>query len=409
MNLIEIFRFALRGLSSNKLRTSLTTLGIAIGVSSVIILLAVGNGSSKAVQAGIERLGTNTITIQSNRGGFGFGRNSASLASTSQPLTVGDAVALSNPTSAPHVKQAAPVTSANNTSCSYGSNTSTPGTFYGTWPSWFEASNTPLQNGSYFNNDDVTQGRHVAVIGKTTVSDLFGMDNPIGKEIKCGSVKFSVIGVAAVKGSNGFQDGDSLVVAPLTVVQRGITGYNSVQSIVVQAKNAAVQNDAQNEINTIMDARHKIKNVNNRDYRTLNQAQLLNATSSSNKVFTVLLGMVAAISLLVGGIGITNIMLVTVIERTREIGIRKAIGAPKHAILSQFLVEATILSLFGGAIGVIGGLIGSHFKIVGVQPVIIPASVALAFAVSVVIGLFFGGYPASRAASLRPIEALRHE
>jgi putative ABC transport system permease protein len=158
-----------------------------------------------------------------------------------------------------------------------------------------------------------------------------------------------------------------------------------------------------------MDSQHKIKNTNNRDYRTLNQASLLQTTSSSNSVFTVLLGMVAAISLLVGGIGITNIMLVTVIERTREIGIRKAIGAPKRAIMTQFLIEATILSLVGGVIGVIGGFAGSHFKIVGVQPIIIPASVFLAFGVSILIGVFFGGYPASRAASLRPIEALRYE
>ena len=408
MSITEIVRFALRGLNSNKLRTSLTTLGIAIGVSSVIILLAVGNGSSKAVQAGIERLGTNTITIQSNRGGFGFNRRNAALATSSQPLTVGDAVALSNSSKAPHIKQAAPISSTNST-CSYSGNTSTPGTFYGTWPSWFEASNTPIATGTYFSNDDVTEGRKVAVIGKTVVTDLFNGENPLNKQIKCGSLTLTVIGVTATKGSSGFQDGDSLVVAPLTTIQRGLTGYNNLNSIVVQAKSAAVQTDAQNEINTILDARHKVKNVNNRDYRTLNQAQLLTTTSSNNKVFTVLLGMVAAISLLVGGIGITNIMLVTVVERTREIGIRKAIGAPKRAIMFQFLVEATILSLVGGLIGVVGGFIGSHFKIVGVQPAIIPASVFLAFGVSVLIGLFFGGYPASRAASLRPIEALRHE
>ena len=408
MSIFEIIRFALRGLSSNKLRTTLTTLGIAIGVSSVIILLAVGNGSSLAVQAGIEKLGTNTITIQSNRGGFGLSRQSAARATSSQPLTVGDAVALSDSKSAPDIKQVAPITSAQS-SCTFDGNSITPGTFNGTWPSWFEASNTPIKTGSYFNNDDVTEARRVAVVGKTIVTDLFNGVNPIGKEMKCGSLSLTVIGVTDTKGSTGFQDGDSLVVAPLTTIQRALTGYNNISSIVVQAKSAKVQDAAQTEINDILDARHKIKNVNNRDYRTLNQAQLLTTTSSSNKVFTVLLGMVAAISLLVGGIGITNIMLVTVVERTREIGIRKAIGAPKRAILTQFLVEATILSLVGGVIGVVGGFIGSHFKIVGVQPVIIPASVFLAFGVSVLIGLFFGGYPASRAASLRPIEALRHE
>ena len=408
MSIFEIIRFAIRGLNSNKLRTTLTTMGIAIGVSSVIILLAFGNGSSKAVQAGIEKLGTNTITIQSNRGGFGGGRASASRSASSKPLTIGDAAALSDPIKAPDIKQAAPVASTN-TTCTFGTNSSTPGTFNGTWPAWFEASNTSVSKGSYFTNEDVTEGRRVAVIGNTIVTDLFTGVNPIGQVMRCGGIPFTIIGVTDKKGSNGFQDGDSLVVAPLTAVQRSLTGYNNLQSIVVQAKSAKVQDLAQTEINTIMDAQHKVKNVNNRDYRTLNQASLLATTSSSSSVLTVLLGMIAGISLLVGGIGITNIMLVTVVERTREIGIRKAIGAPKRAIMTQFLIEATILSLVGGFLGVLGGLIGSKFKIVGVQPIIIPSSVFLAFGVSVFIGLFFGSYPASRAASLRPIEALRYE
>ena len=406
MNILEIVRFALRGLTTNKLRTALTTLGIAIGVASVIILIAVGNGSSKQIQASIDKLGTNTITIASTRGGFG--RRAAAAGTSTKPLTVADAVALSSPVNAPDIKQAAPVTSASGT-CTVGTSSTTPATFYGTWPSWFEASNTTVQKGSYFTNDDIVQGRHVAVIGATTASDLFGTDNPIGQTMRCSGIPFTIIGISSVKGSSGFQDGDSLVVAPLTAVQRSLTGYNNLASIVVEAKSAKVQDLAQTEINTIMDAQHRIKNINKRDYRTLNQASLLATSNSNSSVFTVLLGVVAAISLLVGGIGITNIMLVTVIERTREIGIRKAIGAPKGAILSQFLIEATILSLVGGGIGVVMGYIGSHFKIIGIQPVIVPSSVILAFGVSVLIGLFFGGYPASRAASLRPIEALRYE
>ena len=406
MNLLEIIRFAFRGLTINRLRTFLTTLGICIGVSSVIILIAVGNGSSKAVQASLDRLGTNSIQVRS--GNFGFGTRARSVANNTKPLTVDDAVALVDPVAAPDVKQAAPAMNANAT-CVNGSNTSTPSTFSGTWPSYFEASNTAIAKGSYFTNDDVTQGRRVAVIGNTTATDLFGTESPLGQTIRCGGIQFTVIGTTEIKGSSGFQDGDSLFLAPITAVQNSITGYQPLSSIIVEAKTSKGTADAQTEIQAILDTRHKVKNTSSRDYRLFNQATLLATSSSSSAVFTTLLGAVAAISLLVGGIGITNIMLVTVIERTREIGIRKAIGAPKRAILSQFLIEATILSLVGGALGVIVGFIGSHFTIVGVKPVIVPASVFLAFGVSVLIGLFFGGYPASRAASLRPIEALRHE
>ncbi|MEI6648970.1 MAG: ABC transporter permease [Actinomycetes bacterium] len=406
MNFLEILRFAFRGLTINRLRTFLTTLGIMIGVSSVIILTAVGNGSSKAVQSSLDRLGTNSIQVRSGSGGFGL--RARAVSNNTKPLTVDDAVALINPTQAPDIKSAAPVMNANAT-CVNGTSTSTPATFSGTWPTYFEASNTAIAKGVYFSNDDVTQGRRVAVIGNTTATELFGTDNPIGQTVRCGGIPFTIIGTTEVKGSSGFQDGDSLFLAPITAVQNSLTGYQPLSTIIVEAKSAKTTDAAQTEIQTILDARHKVKSSASRDYRLFNQATLLATSSSSSKVFTVLLAAVAGISLLVGGIGITNIMLVTVIERTREIGIRKAIGAPKRAILSQFLIEATILSLVGGALGVLGGLVGSHFTIVGVKPVIMPSSIFLAFGVSVLIGLFFGGYPASRAASLRPIEALRYE
>jgi putative ABC transport system permease protein len=412
MNLRENLKFAFGGLTTNKLRTALTTMGIMIGVMSVIVLIAVGNGSSKAVQQSLNRLGTNAIQVRPGARGFGgggfAGARSRGNNNSGMPLTVDDANALLDPINAPDVKQVSPIMNAN-TTCALGTATTTPSTFSGVWPTYFEAANVQIATGSYFTADDVQQGRHVAIIGNTTATELFGTDNPLGQTVRCGGIPFKIIGTTTIKGSNGFQDGDSLFLAPITAVESSLTGYTGLSSIIVEAKTADGTTNAQNEITSILNTRHRITTGKSSDFQTFNQASLLATSQSSSKTFTVLLGVVAGISLLVGGIGITNIMLVTVIERTREIGIRKAIGAPKRVILGQFLTEATILSLLGGLMGVLGGLIGSHFTIAGTKPIIVPSSVLLAFGVSILIGVFFGGYPASRAASLRPIEALRHE
>jgi putative ABC transport system permease protein len=407
MNFLEIIRFAVRGLSANRLRSGLTTLGILIGVASVIILTAVGNGSSQQIQKNIQRLGTNSLTIQTGGGG-GFGRRARGGASTAKPLTIADAVALSNKTTAPSIKSVSPVATANVT-CAYEGSSSAPQNFVGTWPSYFEASNDVVSKGTYFSNADVVQGKHVIILGQTMVDNLYGTVDPLNTQIICGGQPYTVIGVLTKKGSTGFQDADSIAIAPLSTVQQTLTGYGSVDSIIVEAVSATATDTAQTEISAILNERHKIMNAAKADYRIFNQASLLTATSSNSAVFTVLLSSVAAICLLVGGIGITNIMLVSVTERTREIGIRKAIGAPRGAILGQFLVEATLLSLIGGIAGVVVGIIGSHFQIVGVTPVVVPSSVVLSFCISVAIGLFFGSYPANRAASLKPIEALRYE
>ena len=279
----------------------------------------------------------------------------------------------------------------------------------GTFPSYFEASNSPVDKGTYFTKSDVEQNRKVIVIGRTVATDLFGSVNPVGKQIQVGGTTFTVVGVLADKGSSGFQDANDVAIVPLTTVQQNLTGYGPVNTILIEATSPTTVTAAQAEVSAILDRQLGVTDPTNTPYQILNQAQLLTASSNTTHTFTVLLGAVAAISLLVGGIGITNIMLVTVTERTREIGIRKAVGARRGAILGQFLAEATILSVIGGALGVFAGVIGSRFTVIGVQPVLVPGSILLAFGVSLAVGLFFGSYPANRAATLRPVEALRYE
>ncbi|TGN81274.1 FtsX-like permease family protein [Streptomyces bauhiniae] len=418
MNPFEILRFALRGLGANKLRSGLTTLGILIGVGAVILLVAVGNGSSRQIQDSIARLGAGALTVStSTTGQGGAGRQAGPGAAGGQQtgtgprtqarkLTVEDAKALVDPVSTPSVESASPVVNASSQTTTYLTASHSIGQFVGSDSAYFKANNKTLRRGSLFTAAQVASGAKVAVIGQTVAEELFGRVDPIGKRMNVNGAFFTVIGVLAESGSSssGFQDADDTAIAPYTAVQGTLTSYGALSQIVVQAKTPDAVDAAQAEVTTVLDQRHGTT-----DFQVFNQASLQSAAAESSETFTVLLGAVAAISLLVGGIGVTNIMLVTVTERTREIGIRKAIGAPRGAILGQFITEATILSLIGGVLGVVAGVVSSRFEIVGVQPVIAPWSIGLALGVSVVIGLFFGSYPANRAASLRPIEALRHE
>ena len=408
----ENMRIALQGIASNKMRAALTMLGILIGVAAVILVVAVGNGSSKAVQSRIQALGTNTLLVTAG-GGFGGGRGARNGTQSQRiGITPQDITALQNPVNAPDIKALSPVRTDSSVTATYQGSTYTPSQFIGVLPAYTQIRNYPVASGRFLSQDDQNNNAKVAVLGTTAVTNLFGSAtaNPIGAQIQFNATTLTVVGVLKSKGSNGFQDQDDIVMIPLSTMEESFTGsttpYNQLS---VEAKSPGSTNAAQAEILATLDADHHLTGTSSTQFNVLNQSSLLQTTSANTHTFTVLLAAVAAISLLVGGIGVMNIMLVTVTERTREIGIRKAIGARKPDILSQFLVEAVLLSLLGGLLGVAGGLIGSHFKIDGTKPVIIPISVVLAFGVSLLVGLFFGIYPANRAASLRPIDALRYE
>jgi len=407
MTLFETLSSAFRGITANKLRSSLTLLGVMIGVAAVILLLAVGNGSSQQINNLITQLGTNTLTVRAG-GGFGFNGGNASGDDSTKKLTLDVANRLAH-SGLGHVDAVVPQVDTSLTVSSTSTSEDSV-SLIGTTPNYFTVTTSKVGSGAAFTTADVTSAAKVAVIGSTIATELFPTGSALGQTISVDGTPFTVVGILATQSSVAIQDPNSVVIAPISRVQRSYTGFGAISTMTVEATSSADVPAAQGEVEVMPDqllAYDPNTSTASAPYTITDQTQLLQTAAASAQSLTVLLGAVAAISLLVGGIGVTNVMLVTVTERTREIGIRKALGATRPAILGQFLVEAATLTLLGGLLGVVAALIGAQFEINGTQPIVLGYSVPLALGVSVAIGVFFGVYPAARAAAMRPIQALR--
>lgn len=406
MNTINLLKIAIRALANNKLRGFLTMLGIIIGVASVITMLAIGQGSKKSIQAEISEMGSNMIMIHPGGDMVGGVRQDASSMET---LKLKDYEDIINET-----RYVAAVSASVNSSgqAIYGSNNA-PTTVYGISPDYMEIRRYKVEEGEMFTEKDVTTAAKVCVIGKTIVDNLFtNGENPVGKIIRFQKIPFRVIGVLESKGYNTMgMDQDDMILAPYTTVQKRLLAITHLQEIVCSALQEQYTEQAMDEISEILRRNHKLKQGDDDDFTIRSQQELSNMLTNTTDMLTVLLAAVAGISLLVGGIGIMNIMYVSVTERTREIGLRMSIGAKGIDILAQFLIESILISVTGGLIGVLLG-VGSALLVNQVAhfPIYIqPWSVILSFAVCTVTGVFFGWYPAKKAADLDPIEAIRYE
>ena len=411
--LIETFN----SLGSNKLRTGLTILGIVIGVAAVIAMLSIGQGAQNSITSSINSIGSNILFVSAGtRARFGGGGGNFNFNQNIKQLTMSDAQALMNSVQAPAVRSVAPVLQGNTTASANGQKTST--TVYGVTPIYASMRNEAVAEGAFFNDQQVNTHARVAVIGPDLATTLFGRTTGLtGQPLRLNGQTFTIIGVLQSKGGTSLGSSDNQVIVPLTTARDRVmrrTGQ-SVDMIYVQATNANTVSEANTQISDILRLRHKDK-VGSEDFTVFSQQDILNTATSITGILTVFLGGIAAISLLVGGIGIMNIMLVSVAERTREIGLRKAVGARNRDILLQFLVESSFLSLMGGLIGILlGWLISLIIKSIAsasgtaLNPAVSWNAVLLATLFSAAVGLFFGIYPARRAARLEPVEALRYE
>lgn len=406
MNFVNLIKIALRALNNNKMRGFLTMLGIIIGVASVITMLAIGQGSKRSIQSEISQMGSNMIMIHPGGDVKGGVRQSADAM---ESLKLVDYTSLSE--EAQYISSCSPYVSSSG-QCIYGAN-NYPSSIYGVNADYLEIRKYTVEEGEMFTERDILTSAKVCIIGKTVAEQLFtGGESPLGKMIRFNKIPFRVIGILASKGYNTMgMDQDDLILAPYTTIQKRVLAITHIQGIFASALSEEDTDDAVSEIEQILRRNHKLKEEAENDFNVRSQQELSSMLSSTTDMMTVLLACIAGISLLVGGIGIMNIMYVSVTERTREIGLRMSIGAKGRDILAQFLIEAILISVTGGIIGVVLGT-GASFlvKTLCGWPVYIQLySVVLSFVVCTITGVFFGWYPASKASDLDPIEAIRYE
>lgn len=405
MNIGNLLKIALKALNNNKLRCFLTMLGIIIGVASVITMLAIGQGSKNSIKAQISEMGSNMIMIHPGNMQRGGVRQSAD---DMQTLEVADFEALQT------VKGVAAISpSVNSAGQLVNGNNNWPSSIYGVTPEYLDIRKLKVKDGAMFTEHDIKSAAKVCIIGKTVADNLFpNGDNPVGRVIRFGKIPLTVIGVLESKGTNSMgMDQDDVVIAPYTTVMKRILAIDYIQGIFASAVDENRTEETIDQITEVLRTRHKIQEGADDDFEIRSQQELSQMMNSTSDMMTVLLACIAGISLLVGGIGIMNIMYVSVTERTREIGLRMSIGARGVDILSQFLIEAVIISVSGGIIGILVGCVATWLvNIIAHWPVYIQLySVLLSFAVCTITGIFFGWYPAKKAAGLDPIEAIRYE
>lgn len=407
MNFATILGEALRALRMNRLRTGLTMLGMVIGVAAVVLMLSIGQGAQTKINQSIETMGSNLFIVlpgATSSGGLTFGSGSV------RTLTINDSIAVAE---LPSVRATGPVISGT-AQLNYGArNWSTM--IAGTTPDYFMIGNWEMAEGTVFSESDVRSATRVAVLGAVTAEKLFGTTNPVGKTVRITNRPFLVVGVLATKGQSlSGRDQDDNVLIPITTSERQITGNQfpgSIRYMMVQGESAEMMDEAEIDITQLLRQRHRLSEGAENDFTVRNLTAIADVATGTARIMSIVLGAIASISLLVGGIGIMNIMLVSVTERTREIGIRMAIGANRRAILLQFLLEAMMICFMGGMMGVLLGISGAWLvsKLVDMLIVITLGMILLAFAFASGVGIFFGFYPARKAASLKPVDALRYE